>query len=166
VPWGGRKIDGSLDTASSAAWSYTDGVILWGRVSVHGHSSAAATLAFSALGIHTSGSVASVHIPETNIIVKDAELGVLIGSKGNKIRVALKGTVDFEGLSAAVGLVWGETWMVYGRASSMIPLAKLCPVLENTYVLRRYQTSRCRLARFKWEWGGMERHERQCISSE
>lgn len=112
----------------------TDGVILSGRVSVQGQSSAAATLTFSALGVQISGSVADVYIPETDILVENAGLDILIGPKGSKSRVALKGSVNFGGLNVAVGFVLGEAWMVYGRVSSVMPLAKLCPVLEGTFL--------------------------------
>ncbi|KAM0345827.1 hypothetical protein ACHAPU_006181 [Fusarium lateritium] len=119
----------------------TDGLVLSGTVSFNDHSAASATISFSKLGLSISGAVTDVKIPDVNITVKEVGLDLLIASrpKGqaaevNKSRFALKGMVDFNGLSVSVGLVVGQKWMVYGRVASDMPLSKVASTLEGTFL--------------------------------
>ena len=126
----------------------SEGVSLSGEVTINGHTSARARLAFTKDGIEISAGIGGLDFEVIGgkvLEIKEAGFDVFIASKldsrsARATRLAIAGDVTFEGIELKVGLYTEKTakgeilWAVYGEVEGEMSTAKLEPALKGTFL--------------------------------
>lgn len=120
-----------------------DGLLLDGKVTVNGYTSASATVSLTTVGVEIKGAVENVTLE--GVTIEDASLDVFIGTvaastTGRPFRVAISGTVKWGSFEIMAGLyidkISGKDaqWTVYGEFDGDLQLSHLAPEIKGTWL--------------------------------
>lgn len=118
--------------------SKSSGITLSGAVTVNGHTSAEATIALGAAGIHITGSVEAFVIPGGLVTVESAKLDLAIGR--DNFLVKLAGSVTVHELNFVVSVYLTKTsgskleYTIYGAYKGDLYLRNIIHGLKETFL--------------------------------